>query len=168
MQQPVIHDAILSQYRAALAMLQQAIKTCPETLWLSPEFHNQFWHVAYHALFYTHLYVQPSEAEFQHWTQHRPDIQYLGPRPWAPQEPSKTHLPYTRAELLEYYDLCRSQVDAIVPTLNLESESGFYWLPFNKLELQFYNIRHLQHHTGQLADRLRTAAHSSLPWTVKA
>ncbi len=33
-------------------------------------------------------------------------------------------------------------------------ESGFFWLPFGKLELQFYNIRHLQHHTGELFERL--------------
>ncbi len=40
----------------------------------------------------------------------------------------------------------------------LDADSGFYWLPFNKFELQLYNIRHIQHHTGQLTDRLRQAA----------
>jgi len=51
-----------------------------------------------------------------------------------------------------------------LPALNLEAPSGFYWLPFNKAELQFYNIRHTQHHTGQLADRLRTAANLGVDW----
>ena len=38
--------------------------------------------------------------------------------------------------------------------MNLEAESGFDWLAFNKLELQFYNIRHLQQHVGELCERL--------------
>jgi hypothetical protein len=46
----------------------------------------------------------------------------------------------------------------------LEAPSGFPFLPFNKLELQFYNIRHTQHHTGQLADRLRNAINIGTPW----
>jgi hypothetical protein len=37
---------------------------------------------------------------------------------------------------------------------NMDKESGFSWLPFDKLELQFYNIRHLQHHVGELSDSL--------------
>ena len=51
-----------------------------------------------------------------------------------------------------------------VPQLDLEAESGFGWLPFGKLELQFYNIRHLQQHTGELMERLGTRAHVDVDW----
>ena len=51
---------------------------------------------------------------------------------------------------MAYYQLCRKEVDAMVDSLDLEAESGFYWLPMDKLELQFYNIRHLQMHVGEL------------------
>jgi hypothetical protein len=76
----------------------------------------------------------------------------------------KIEPPYTRAEVLEYHQLCRAEVEARVPALDLEAPSGFHWLPFNKLELQFYNIRHIQHHTGPLADRLRTVTNVGLAW----
>jgi hypothetical protein len=33
-----------------------------------------------------------------------------------------------------------------------------------KLEHQFVNLRHIQHHTGQLADRLRQAANRGVQW----
>jgi hypothetical protein len=66
--------------------------------------------------------------------------------------------------VLEYLEHCRSHIELSVPSLSLEAQSGFHWLPFNKLELQFYNIRHVQHHTGQLADRLRTAANLGVDW----
>lgn len=41
-------------------------------------------------------------------------------------------------------------------TVDLDAPSGFFWLPFNKLELQLYKTRHVQHHAGQLIDRLST------------
>lgn len=164
MEESAIHSAILKQYRASLAMLRQAIEWCSEDLWLLSTYRNQFWHVAYHSVFYTHLYAQASEAAFRPWMKHMQDSQYLGPRPWAPNEPRKIPQPYAKADVLEYLTLCSADVEANVPALHFDDESGFYWLKFDKLELQFYNIRHLQHHTGQLADRLRTVSGIGLPW----
>jgi hypothetical protein len=155
---------IARQYRASLAMLGQAIDLCPESLWLAPDYTNRFWHIAYHAVFYTHLYLQPDEASFHAWAKHKEDYQFLGPRPWAPEEARKVDSPYSKVEVMEYHELCRGEVETRVPALDLEAPSGFHWLPFNKAELQFYNIRHLQHHTGQLADRLRTVANVGVGW----
>ena len=44
------------------------------------------------------------------------------------------------------------------------NESGFSWLPFGKLELQFYSIRHVQHHTGELCERLGTTGDIEVGW----
>jgi hypothetical protein len=48
--------------------------------------------------------------------------------------------------------------------MDLEAESGFYWLPFDKLELQFYNIRHVQQHTGELCERLGAQGEIEVDW----
>ncbi len=159
-----ILQSVARQYGAALTMLGKAIEACPETLWLSEDYHNRFWHIAYHSLFYTHFYLQAGEADLRPWTKHKTDYQYLGPRPWENQEYRRPETPYSRAELLEYHELCCREAEAKMPGLDLAAPSGFSWLPFNKLELQFYNIRHLQHHTGQLADRLRTTAGVGVAW----
>jgi hypothetical protein len=45
-----------------------------------------------------------------------------------------------------------------VPNLDYNAPSGFSWIPLNKLELQLYNIRHIQHHTGELYERLGARA----------
>ncbi len=58
---------IQSQYLAALEMLKQAVVKCPDPLWNAAEDGNKFWHVAYHALFYTHLYLQDTEKDFKPW-----------------------------------------------------------------------------------------------------
>ena len=147
-------------------MLGQAMELCPEDLWFNNEHRNRFWHIAYHAMFYTHFYLQPSERGFQPWAKHVANANYLGPRPWAKDEPFQIPKPYTKAELEEYLNLCRSEVENQVPRLHFEDASGFSWLAFNKLELQFYNIRHLQHHTGQLIERLRDAADVTISWAL--
>ena len=59
-----------------------------------------------------------------------------------------------KEDVLEYVDICRAEVDARTPTLDLAVASGFEWLPFDKLELQLYSLRHLTMHLGELADRL--------------
>jgi hypothetical protein len=166
MDQSAVREPILNQYRASLAMLRQAVELCTDELWLASTYRNRFWHIAYHAAFYTHLYVQPSEAEFRAWAEHVPDSQYLGARPWAPDEPRKIPPPYPKPDVLDYLTLCSTEVERNVPATDLEAPSGFYWLKFNKLELQFYNLRHLQHHTGQLADRLRAVMDTGVNWVI--
>jgi hypothetical protein len=158
---------IQSQYHAALDMLDEAIRACPPDLWTDPSFTNAFWHVAYHALFYTHLYLQQSGQTFVAWHQHRDQYEFLGDRlPWPPHERPNIGAPYTKEEVLDFMAFCRQEVDRQVPAVDLEAGSGFDWLPFGKLELQFYNIRHLQHHTGQLSERLRTGAAIGMRWVA--
>jgi len=157
-------DTLMKQYRAPLEMLERAIDLCPDSLWYSTEYHNRFWHIAYHALFYTNLYLHPCEADVVHWSKHRLNYNFLGALPFPPFEKPKIETPYEKVDLLECLDICRNAVAGRVPALDFEAPSGFDWIPLNKLELQLYNIRHLQHHTGQLADRLRNAANIGVPW----
>ncbi len=160
-----IKQIIQSQYLASLEMLKNAIANCPEWMWADPEPKNKFWHIAFHAIFYTHLYLQVAEKDFIAWDKHRDEYEFMGPLPWPPHELPKIGEPYTREEVLEYLELCKAQVNECLPRLNLDSdESGFFWLPFNKLELQFYNIRHLQLHTGELCERLGTQAGVDVHW----
>jgi hypothetical protein len=152
-----IKEAIISQYLAALAMLQQVIVACPDALWDDPAYRNRTWQIAYHALFYTHLYVQPSLREFVPWSQHRTDLQNMGDSTAATQTLSKT-------ALLEYIDLVQAEIVARTAALDLDAASGFDWIPLRKFELQFYTIRHLQQHTGELCERLNTAGGLDVDW----
>jgi hypothetical protein len=159
-----IKATIKSQYAAALQMLQQVIVQCPEAIWTDTTSKNQFWQVAYHALFFVHLYLQPTGADFVPWAKGRKDYHFLGPTPWPPHKTPEVGEPYSPQEVLEYLDFCRNEVEGKVSALDLEAASGFDWLPFNKLELQFYTIRHLQHHIGELSGRLMTEAQVEIQW----
>lgn len=71
-----------------------------------------------------------------------------------------------RTSVLEYLAFCQRQVAEQVPQLNLEAASGFDWLPFGKLELQFYTIRHIQQHTGELMERLNARTDVGIDWVA--
>ena len=98
-----LRATLKSQYHGALAMLQQAIDLCPEGAWSSSEHANAAWQIAYHTLFFTHLYMQPDEAAFRPWEHHQAEVQF--PDGIAGPADSDSTLPllpepYTKAEAL--------------------------------------------------------------------
>ena len=154
-------DIVKSQYHASLEMLRQAIIKCPDPLWDDGECKNAFWRVTYHALFFTHLYLQDSLEGFSPWAKHKEDYEALG------RQLPRDGEPYTKEEILEYCGKCGEQVEERVASLEPDVPSGFHWLPFSKLELQFYNIRHLQQHIGELCERLGAWGDIEVGWVGK-
>ncbi len=162
-----IASSVSSQYLACLEMLKRTITQCPESIWNSPDDKVTFWRIAYHALYFTHLYLQDSLQTFRPWPLHRKEYEHLGPLPWPPHAMPAIGEPYDKKTVLDYLAFCQNQVMERVPCLSWEAESGFRWLPFNKLELQIYNIRHLQQHTGELMERLGTRTGIELDWVAQ-
>jgi hypothetical protein len=160
----LLRQALKSQYHAALAMLRQAVELCPDTLWTSGN-PNPFWQVAYHAAFFTHLYIQPNEAAFRPWEDHREEYQFLETLPWPPHRAPNIGEPYAKSQVLDYVAKCDDMVEAAVDALDLAAtDPGFWWYKVSKLEHQIINIRHIQHHTTHLAARLRAAADLVVDW----
>jgi hypothetical protein len=144
-----IKPVIQSQYLASLAMLKQAVVKCPSAAWNAPRHKDKFWYKAYHTLYYAHKYLQVSNKVFVPWEKHH--------------NPDKG-VPFSKQEILEYLAFVEEEVVRRVPLTDLEAESGFRWLRFDKLELQFYNIRHIQQHTGELYERLGARKNIKLGW----
>ena len=161
--------ALERQVRAALAMLRDAVERCPESLWLDPAPTNACWQVAYHTLYFTHLYLQPDEAAFRPWPGHQADVQHpdgiAGPDDPASPLPL-VPVPYTRDQVLAYVDQLDDGLHDALQALDLLApDSGFSWYrPMGKLEHQLVNLRHLQHHAAQLADRVRNHAGVGVDW----
>jgi hypothetical protein len=159
-----INQIIQSQYLASLKMLKLAVIACPNSTWDSMKDKNKFWHIAYHALFYLHLYLKPTREEFTPWIKHREGYNNLGSLPRSPDKPPDISEPYSKDEILEYLEFCEVELKRLIPSLDLETDSGFSWLKFGKLELQFYNIRHIQQHVGELCERLGERAGIDVDW----
>lgn len=160
-----VQAALKGQYHAALDMLKQTIDQCPDALWTSQGQCPAFWRVAYHALFFTHLYLQPDVDAFRPWEHAREEYQFLGPVPWPPHHEPKIGEPYTKRQILEYWQLCDAMVEAAVDRLDLDAqECGFPWYQLPKLDHQIVNIRHIQHHAALLSGRLRVAVGADIRW----
>jgi hypothetical protein len=177
-----VRTALKGQYKAGLAMLRDCIVKCPDDLWAAgmpldphsrapaPSSHElgeerwrqerearTFWRVAYHCLFFTHLYAMPREEDFVAWEKNQEQAWNIWIGPDEPIPPKETT--YSQAEVLEYLDWMVQQIDAWVDALDLDSrESGFYWYKdFPKLDHQILNVRHIGTHAGQLSERLMLA-----------
>ena len=169
-----MRPVLKSQYHAALAMLRDTIERCPEGLWSSGEYRNPFWRIAYHVLYYTHFYLQSNADSFHPWERHQTGIQFMDDqeRPpdraqigELPHRPLKTGKPYTKEQVLAYWSICDGAIDNAVDAMDLSNpDCGFFWYQVSKLEHQLISIRHLQHHMGQLGDRIRAATNTGIGW----
>jgi len=147
------------QFGATIAMLDNALIACPETLWREPVWDDpsapaartEFWYVAYHALFWLDLYLFGSEEGF------------APPAPFALVEqddaagplPSQ---PYTKDELRAYLASLRQKCHSAFETLTEERARHpvrFGWIEEGEVvsyfELQLYSMRHIQEHAAQLS-----------------
>ncbi|MEQ1822225.1 MAG: DinB family protein [Fimbriimonadaceae bacterium] len=147
-----IKPALKRQYHASLGMIKQAVERCPDDLWARRDDPRDFWRIAYHVIFYTHLYLFQTNEQFVPWRLQRDKNEQLWAKPW---KPGKGPDPYTKEEILEYWQICRDLVDKAIDEMDLDAkDSGFSWYNMPKLEHQMVNLRHMQQHAGQMAELL--------------
>lgn len=160
--------SLISQYHAALSMLSDCISKCPEANWNGNVGSFPFWHVVYHALFYTDMYLSPDLDSFAPPGFHRENYQYFGRLPWPPHEIVLANIPYDKETLLEYVQHCRDKTTEAVgaETIEtLEGACGFWWYKIPRSEFHVNNIRHIQHHTAQISLYLRISAGVEIQWS---
>jgi len=156
------------QFAAALQMLRGAIEACPDELWDRRTEGTPFWHLAYHALFFTDLYLSDDEKAFRARDFHEDKAHFL---PGDYREfggvvttPEKA---FTRAELLEYAGHCLRKCHETFEKLTDEralERCGFWWYELNVGEFLLNNLRHVQHHAGQLILLLRRFGDIGIDW----
>ena len=145
--------ALKGQYLAGLAMLRQCIEKCPDEVWSAGIHPRTFWRIAYHTLFYAHLYLMPTMNDMVPWEKNvwHGRILWEGDEEGLP--PNETT--FTQAEMIEYLEFVYDHVNEWVDALDLESPtSGFDWYRIPKLDHQLVNIRHIGVHVGQLQELL--------------
>jgi hypothetical protein len=161
------------QFGAAIDMLGDILRDCPDELWeknlwndhpeqfVAPGF-SAFWYLCYHTLFWLDLYLTGAEEGF------------APPAPFSVVEMEAGEvLPrvYTRDELLHYLDFCRRRCRETIEGMSGQQAyrlCGFSWgeLPF--AELQIYNLRHVQEHGAQLRMFLGQQAGKPASWVARA
>ncbi len=162
---------IWQQFGAAIDMLDNALRACPDELWRDrlwdhpserPEY-SQFWYLVYHALFWLDLYLTGAEEGF------------VPPAPFTLIEQDDDgplpERPYTKDELQAYLDDCRKKCQATIEALTdeaAERRCRFGWGEVSFGELLLYNMRHVQEHAAQLNLRLGQKVGEAPDWVAKA
>lgn len=162
-----MHKEISSQYRASLKMLMEAIDRCPQDTWTAEGYDNAYWRIVYHALFYTAFYLSENPASFVPYSHHFANYNFLG-KLTHEHKPIDIERIYLKDEMMEYAQSISDGCEASVGRIPMDSESGFDWIPMNRFELHLYNLRHIQHHAGQLIERLHTLGIHGIKWEGKA
>ena len=174
-----LRDALKEQYHAGLGMLRQCVGQCPDDLWTSGTYPRPFWRIAFHAAFFTHLYLGQDEAAFNESfvVGRAPSavVRALGAEHWRqcgevePYELPEDAPPVSKAEILEYIAFIDALVDPTLDALDLDAaETGFSWYKnMSKLSHELMNLRHIQGHVGQLSELLM-ARGIDIDWIAKA
>ncbi len=160
----MLKTSIWQQFGAAIDMLDDAINLCPDHLWTAvlwkdpdAEEYGQFWFVAYHTLFWLDLYLTGYSDGFA------PPAPFM--RGKLPEKP------YTKDQIRAYLDQCRSKCQATIEALTDErarQRCTFDWVEASFLEMQLYNMRHVQEHAAQLNLLLGNHNVLGLDWVTKA
>lgn len=156
------------QFAAAIQMLRAAVESCPEDLWDDRTEGTPFWHLAYHALYYTDFYLSDDAGSFQPPEFHVDKAQLL---PGDYEEYfGMVNTPksgFTKPQLLDYAGHCLRKCEQTFSKLTGDralERCGFAWYELNMGEFLLNNLRHTQHHTGQLVLLLRRRAGIGAPW----
>jgi DinB superfamily len=162
-----LKNTLWSQFGAAIDALENAINACPDALWgdqnKDPQSWYQFWYLTYHTLFWLDFYLSGAPDGFQPPAPF--GLEELDPAGVLPERA------YTKAELQTYLEHVRQKGRTTISALTDEKANqsirvGRADLSF--LELMLYNMRHVQHHVGQLNMILRQTIDSAPGWAFRA
>jgi hypothetical protein len=167
---PFWKTILWQQFGAAIDMLENAMRVCPNEVWSDPSKKPQwvdndvvgFWYIAFHTLFFLDFYLSESEQEF------------LPPSPFNLDELEPGGLlperPFTKDELQTYLEHCRRKCRKLIEALTEQGarqHCPFEWMDLSVAELLLYNMRHVQHHAAQLNLILRQKTESAPKWVRK-
>ena len=177
---PLWRTALWQQFGATIDMLENALLASPSTLWngrlwsdhsdpsLPPEY-TEFWYITYHTLYWLDLYLAGSLEGFAPLLPRPFTLDELDPAGALPERP------YTRDELHAYLVNMREKCQATIAGLSDEKahqQVDFPWIegkPVSFLELQLYNMRHMQEHAAQLNMFLgQNAIEGASDWVPRA
>ncbi len=153
---------IWQQFGAAIDMLENAMRACPEELWYDGSRQPEFWYLVFHTLFYLDFYLSEAEAGF------------VPPAPYTLDELDPAGImperAYSKDEMNKYLEYgrqkCRRKIKALTDK-QVNERCDFDAPEVTVAELLLYNMRHVQHHTAQLNLILRQVVDAAPRWIRK-
>ncbi len=158
-------QAIRGQLEAALCTMDDCLARCPDSVWRAPVAKLQFNQAAFHAIFYTDVYLGENLSSLRGQDFHSQNASTFAD--YEELEDRIQQNTYSRDFLRQYVRHClqktRTAVEAETEA-SLAARCGFERMALSRMELYLSTIRHLQHHAAQLSLRLRLDADELIGW----
>lgn len=171
-------EALWRNYAASLDMVANAIALYPEDAWLAE---GKFYFMAFHTAIFADYYLSHPVHHFA------PRIMYsLCETDQIPEAALDDVLPKTlvsQQEILDYLKHIRRKAKKLISETSI-TEFTQNWITrdeaemhglcpglvvdYSLLEILFYNLRHIQHHSGQLNLLLRHETGQGVDWIAMA
>jgi hypothetical protein len=163
-------EVLRRQFGAAIDMLENAIRACPDDLWSDqtkrPEWTSNdivgVWYLAYHTLFYLDFYLSDSMEDFGPPVPFNRDV--FDPAGLLPEKA------YSKEVLLGYLDhgrrKCNAAIEGLTDEKARQQSRPRPELKISVAELLLDNLRHVQHHAAQMNLVLRQKTGNAPHWVT--
>ena len=150
-------DICKNEYYALIEMLYKAINLCSEELWDERTETPPFWQLAYHAIYYLDFYLGESPKKHEQRFDVKENLD------------ERMERILTKKQLKDYLIAIKKKCNRVLESLSaekLEGKNSYYWTGPTLAHRLIYNIRHTQHHIGQLNLKLRQNGDDAVKWVI--
>lgn len=165
-----IQEGLWRQFGASIDMLQNAISFCPESYFTT---NKRFYYLAYHCVLFLDYYLSIPPKDFS------PILPFtIKDKEQRPLESIGDIVPdkiYSKEELIDYINKSRLKCQNLIESLTDNEKLNIRFTEGNQegdmdypiLEILLYNLRHTQHHIGQLNLIMRQDLHKHMEWVFR-
>lgn len=165
-----IQESLWRQFGASIDMLINVIVNCPESYFST---NKRFYYLAYHSVIFLDYYLSIPPKDFSPILAFTTkDKDQRPPESIGDMVPDKI---YSKQDLIDYLKhsrlKCKNLIESLINNEKLNvrftegSQEGDMDYPI--LEILLYNMRHTQHHTGQLNLLMRQDLDKHLEWAFR-
>lgn len=165
-----LNGALWNQFGASIGMLINVISSCPDEYYSAQ---NRFYYIAYHSALFLDYYLTWPPQDFS------PILPFTQtPAEESPLDSIGDLIPsriFSKQELIGYLERSRDKCKNLIENLTSDRMSERFTegdepsdMDYPILEILLYNMRHTQHHIGQLNMLVRQHLNKHMEWSFQA
>lgn len=165
-----IQESLWRQFGASIDMLINVISSCPDDYLAT---NKRFYYLAYHCVMFLDYYLSIPPGDFS------PILTFtIKDKDQRPPESIGDMIPdkiYSKQDLINYLSVSRLKCKKLIESLTDSEKLDIRFIEGNEegdmdypiLEILLYNLRHTQHHTGQLNLMMRQDLDKHTEWAFR-
>lgn len=166
----ILKEILWNQFGASIDMLINVVANCPNDYF---QRNKRFYFIAFHSTIFLDYYLTLPPSDFD------PKLAFTrkdpSDRPSEAIDDLIRNKIYSKLEIVEYLKIIRQKCKYLIETLTNERLNERFKegneendMDYPILEILLYNLRHTQHHVGQLNMLIRQDLDQHMEWSFRA